>query len=550
MSYRAARQPAELAVEIETTGGSRFILDSDTTTPGNRPLSLSFRTQRGDGFADGSMTLRRSVLRDWPDLSLLNTVRFIGGDGQIAYEARIGGISREVSTEGHSITLPLQGWMAHAKAKRFREIYIDRDTSRWTGEPSNARKLAMISAAAPKNYLSGTAASEPDPDGNPAVLLQHTRLADVAATRRSTAECWYDPGGIALGGIGGSFLDRDKATAAALAAGSWYAAALLSSDDVLGASDSTANLCGTSAAFSATATGDRRYGMLQFLYYATFTGDGEWSAWFRNIYVTGAHGLTVASGGLTASEMITDSAARFAPMLDTSNVTATTYPIQQAEAIEPTYPYDFWQRLNQLHLWELSVWEDRALHFAPPAPMDDYDWQVRTDDPGVSLSFGGDTVTDLYNGVEVSFTDIYTSRSRRITPEDYDELADSDPDNPATLTGEARWYPCDLAYPVAEADAVQYGRATLAEAIRAKSPVQITAGYYVRDRAGNPQPAWKVRCGERIAITDHPNDAPRRIIDTSYTHDGRGLVISADRASSHLSAVIDRITLARTAAGL
>nr|MBA2714205.1 hypothetical protein [Rubrobacteraceae bacterium] len=62
--------------------------------------------------------------------------------------------------------------------------------------------------------------------------------------------------------------------------------------------------------------------------------------------------------------------------------------------------------------------------------------------------------------------------------------------------------------------------------------------------------ASKVRCGQRVAITDHPNDAPRRIIDTSYSHDGRGLTISADRASSQLSAVVDRISLARTASNL
>lgn len=550
--YRAARKASRLAVEIETADGVRFTLDSDATRAEDRPVQISFRTQRGDGFADGSMTLRRSVLRDYPDLTLLNTVRFIGADGQIAYEGRIGGIARESSSDGHSITLPLQGWMAHAKAKRFRELYVDRDLSRWVNTPSNARQLQTIAAAAPKNYLSGASDVQFDPASQlPAVRQQITRIADTAATRRTTAECWYYANGIPIGAIAGGYGDKDKSTNAALPSGTWYASAGLETADTLTGSNATANLAGTTSPWSVSASATRYYAWLQFLFYGTSTADGEWSAYYRNPYVVGTHGLTLSSGGLTVSQMIKDSAARFAPKLDTTNVTDTTYPVQHAVAVDPVFPYDFWQQLNQLHLWELSVWEDRSLYFQAPSSLDDYDWQVRTDDPGVSLTFAGDSVTELYSGVEVNFTDLYTQLPKRITPDNYPaDLADTDADNPATKAGEPRWYPYDLAFPATEADAVQYGRAQLAEVIRAKSPVQINAGFTIRDRAGNPQPTWKVRAGDRIAITDHPNDAPRRIVDTSYTHDGRGLSISADRASSQLAAVIDRISLARTAASL
>ena len=73
----------------------------------------------------------------------------------------------------------------------------------------------------------------------------------------------------------------------------------------------------------------------------------------------------------------------------------------------------------------------------------------------------------------------------------------------------------------------------------------------IRDRQGNLHPGYKVRCGERIIIADHPNDSPRRIVDTSYTAGGGGrLEISTDSATRRLEGLFDRIETARQAANL
>lgn len=548
---RPQRPSLKLHVEVETVDGSIHRWDSDDLTPQNRPLSVSWRTQRGDGFADGSLSLRRDVLKDWPDLNLVDTVRIIGADGGVRYEGRNVNNGRETGDNGPQFSIQLAGWMSHAKDRRMREIYIDRDRSRWMNEPSLSRQTQLIAASAPKNYLTGTSEEQFDPGSSqPSIHQQHTRLADTTSTRRSTAETWYSAGGIPIGLIGGEYADKDASVNAALAGAIWYSGAILSNDDLGTTIDGGANLAGTSGSWSVAATGTRKFAFLDFLFYSTFTGDGEWDAWWKNIYAMGTHGLALAGEGLTASQMIRDSATRFCPKLDVSGVDDTSYPIRHAAVVEAAYPYDFWLQLNTAHLWELSVWEDRKLFFTAPLPLDDYDWQVRTDDPGVTVQYGGTALADLGNGVEVAFDDLDSGTRKLITPEDYSDLADPDPNNPLSKAGVQKWLTYDVPFPTLEADAVQYGRMYLQEAIRAKAPATINTGFWVRDRGGAWQPASKIRCGERIAITNHPNDAPRRIVDSNYTHDGRGLVISADRASTRMSAITDRISLARTAASL
>lgn len=550
MARRPQRPSLKLHVEVETVDGSIHRWDSDDLTPQNRPLSVSWRTQRGDGFADGSLSLRRDVLKDWPDLNLVDTVRIIGADGGVRYEGRNVNNGRETGDNGPQFSIQLAGWMSHAKDRRFREIYIDRDLNRWTTAPSQKRQLNLLAAATKHLYANSSADVQPDPTtGQPSVRLQRSRIA-ASASVNNICEAWYSAGGVPIGVVAGTYSDKDQGNAAFNAA-LWYCAAHLSSDDLHTALDSTAGLDGTSGSFSVSATGTRLFATLQQIFSGgALTLDGEWNSWFSNLYVLGTHGLAIANNGLTVSQMIKDSAARFCPRLDTSGIEDTTYPIRHAAPVDPTYPFDFWLQLNTAHLWELSVWEDRKLFFTAPLPLDDYDWQVRTDDPGVTVQYGGTALADLGNGVEVAFDDLDSGTRKLITPEDYSDLADPDPNNPLSKAGVQKWLTYDVPFPTLEADAVQYGRMYLQEAIRAKAPATINTGFWVRDRGGAWQPASKIRCGERIAITNHPNDAPRRIVDSNYTHDGRGLVISADRASTRMSAITDRISLARTAASL
>src|SRR5206468_3486810 len=100
-----------------------------------------FRTKRGEGFSDSNLTLARRIDRDYVDVNLLDNVVIHGAEGSIAYEGRVQGVPRSLSSS-HSLTMQAVGWMAHTRDRKMSEIYVDRDLSRW-GTTSAARRLAV-----------------------------------------------------------------------------------------------------------------------------------------------------------------------------------------------------------------------------------------------------------------------------------------------------------------------------------------------------------------------------------------------------------------------
>jgi hypothetical protein len=92
------------------------------------------------------------------------------------------------------------------------------------------------------------------------------------------------------------------------------------------------------------------------------------------------------------------------------------------------------------------------------------------------------------------------------------------------------------------AAAAQIGRIALAEFNLPKAPGTITVTGHIKDRAGHWQQGWRVRAGDTVAITDHPNDRPRLVTETTWDHDSKTLTISVEGPAHRLDAVLDRIT--------
>jgi hypothetical protein len=91
--------------------------------------------------------------------------------------------------------------------------------------------------------------------------------------------------------------------------------------------------------------------------------------------------------------------------------------IQHLAFNERTYPYDAFLEINKFHLWHLGVWEGKRLDFRP-YDLTDYDWEIRTDDPGTTFSPQGPSTEDLFNGIVVTYTDILTGVVTDVTPDD------------------------------------------------------------------------------------------------------------------------------------
>jgi hypothetical protein len=429
--------------------------------------------------------------------------------------------------------------MAHAKDRKFTELYVDRDTSSWT-EPLLVRKAAFAGS----NDFGSTSWSA-DSSGLVCPLPNQALGAQVIA------ETWYiAPSGVTVGKV--MYVGTDSNLPAGYEAPKLYANSatngLGSSGDVAATFDSTLR--------TATPTIATRY--VYWRHYANGTAATPAVGSNRRISAVGVygnHGLTSRAidsstpDGFYASDVIKNIVSRFCPKLNTAGVQDTTYVIPHLVFRERTFPYDAFLEVNKYHLWELAVWENKTVHFGP-TDMSDYDWEVRTDDPGTSFEWQGDSTEDHFNGIVVQFTNTSTGRQETLTPDDTPALADTSVENPATTHGIDRWDEIQLSTPTTAAAAAEIGRIALAERNQPKAPGSIRIQGHIKDRAGHWQQAWKVRAGDTISITNHPNDRPRLVTETSWDHDSRTLTVAVDSSMMRLDAILDRVQTALTAANL
>jgi hypothetical protein len=532
------RPPLGLQAELVYPDGTTVRWDSDSREAKDTPMGLSFKTQRYTGFADATFTLPRLPGRDYPDLGLLDAINLVGYDGSVAYEGWAGSIPRSLQ-QTPQVALQMQGWMQHAKDETFVECYVDRDLSKWVG-PSRSRLVELVAG----NFSVGSSGQVFDASGTPGVELA---LSDSwASPYKPLAEALWAPApGITLGAIYYNVLG----VSVAIGEPNWNLYAGLASNDDL-ASPTSKRITGVESGY---VTGEGPVGFLQF--FETTTPGGTQGATFyahMGSAVYGAHGLTRRGsdpGGFYVSDMMANIASRWTPKLDTSGIEDTTFVVPHASFLDDTAPYNAWQTLNAYHRWEMAVYEGRKLLFYPN-DLTDYDWEVRASDPGTTFQLQGDDYTHLCNGVTVRYTDLNTGYETRLSPDDFAELRDESPDNPANLNSRRLYTPMSLSVPTTQEAALQIGRTYLAEFNQAQAPGAITVQGHVRDRAGHWQQAWKVRAGDRLLISDLSNDAVRVVGETSWDHDSKTLTIAVDSSLKRLDPILARLGVAIEASNL
>lgn len=540
-----------LSVEIEKPDGTTFYrYDGSQYAPAAEiPVNISFSTKRMEGFERGSFILRRRIDLEWPDIELFDTVRFIAPDASIVYEGRVAAMPRSLDADGHQILVECVGWMAHARDRKLSEVYVDADLSSWE-QPTLARQAGLRTsnfAIDPFSIVAGVGST------HASALVLRTEGSWVSPFKRVSEALYVFPEGSS--GFGAVYFWSLLSQAGS----SWthqfgtsadgnYAVPFEQSGN-FGAADT--------AGYWAPATVSnrgQRYGHVHWYFNATPAGSvgADFSNSLRLLRVYGNHGLTLQGEnpkGYFVSDMIRDICERWCPELDPSGIDATDYPVPHAAFRERVHPYDAWLTLNSYHLWELAVWEGRKLHYSQ-IDATDYDWEVRLDDPGVSINLQGDSTEDLANGIVVEYTNVLTGQRDVLTPDDAPELADASADNPANKAGLDVWTEISLSYPSDAAGAAQVGRAALAEFNQAKAPGTITVTGHVRDRTGNFRPAWEVRAADTISVTNHPNDRARVVSETSFDQTSKVLSVSVDTTAKYLDAFFDRVATALQAANI
>jgi hypothetical protein len=524
------KPPVELFAEVTDASGSKYRWAANERA-GSRPQGLSFRTKLGEGFSDANLSLSRRVDLDYQDLDLVNDLSLYGLDGTTAYEGRIVSLPREV-TDRHQVGVTVAGWISHMTDRTFSQVFIDRDTSRW-GAPNLGRQLDLINQTRSFNKEIAWEA-----DGGSIRLNMNTQGGAIG-TPITNAEVWYKaPAGVKIAEL---FYKASQ-----VGDFGFWERAVYATDNPGSGRTKIEDLRTNNVAHGVQIPNFQYVTIYADTANIALTPSAGQTIIVSKVGVVGDHALPTYTGdpnelpGYRVSDMLRYIVQQYCPLLNPSGITDTSYVVQHAAYIDPTSPYDAALDLNKYHLWNLAVWDNRRVVFAP-TDTTDYVWEIRTDDPGVTFSPQGRSIDDLHNGVVVTYQDVLTGTQEILTPLEFGDLKDSDPDNIWNRQQIEHWKTVPLSTPTLREQALQIGRAVLGESNRPRQPGTITVRNHLRDRSGNWQQAWKVRAGDTIALTNFPSDNPRLIHETSWDDATKTLTISVDGPPDALDAINDRI---------
>ncbi len=528
----------ELHAEVETAEGQTYRWDANARNVENRPSGINFSHKIMEGCANGGCVLPRKPGSEWPDLGLYDTLRFVTLAGEVVSEHRVARLAGDTDSEKARIGVLGGSWMSHGRDRPMLPfLYIASGSSGWGGMPQ-----------ARKDAINGGGSYVPT-DGSVADGVVLTRLPQPTWTAGSLprAEAWFVPPAGAKIGIFDCDVDRAPGADNMEATAAFEWGIYLSTDDEGAVTDYGGDLqpSGASASDSLSAsTSDGSFAFVSLLYsvaYATDDSLDRTMLWTPTLH--GTHGLTDQGGGYLVSDMIAHSASLYAPLLDTSQLEATTHIVEHAIEYGLIDPYDFWLRLNKYEMRNLAVRPGRILT-NQPLSTDTVTWRVRRGDPGTRIQFSGPATENIVNGVIVSYQDVSTMRSTIITPDDDDRLRDDDPRIAANRHGIKAWEPIQLPDPDSEAGAIRYGQLVLGRLNRHRRPGKITISGHIRDDAGNWHQAFKVRDGDTILVEDDEGNAegvPLIVHECSWNGDAKTESITVDAESQDADALLDQV---------
>lgn len=538
--------PYRLAISVTHADGGVTRWGPDELDARDIAKSIGWRTAIPGGFKDFTCSLLRPGQRSYQDQALFDNVRCYGPGNETGFDGRAVMFPR---SEDGRVQPAAIGWAAHLEDNRaFREIYVDRDLSRWVG-PSVQRRLNLAAASA--QYENGPQVLPDTATGQPS--LQTPFMGPWAASRYS--EAFYLSAGIPIGSLYYAW-KRDPAVVAATPPWTW--ASYLATDDVYSAIDGGANLLAAGpGAGTLAATGPRYAAAVQ----QTFGGAGggagtNFGIFWTCLAVYGNHGLTkrglagaTNAQGFYGADVIADVVARAAPLLRFTtgaggSIEPSLFVIPHLAFTDPVTGADAISLVNGYHLNEWGVYDDREFFWRSPDP-DRLTWRAKLTN-GARLGLEGDDANNLFNGIFVTYQDPSGRAATVGPPGTYADansalLVDTDPENPVNQHGLTRIAHLEVGQVTTLAGAIKVGEVWLAEHRLPTRRGQLNLTGMVEHPTKGMRPVWAVRAGDYVDIIERPDEPPRRIIETAYAHDERQLQSSLDNTVFNLDALFERI---------
>jgi len=541
--------PYALALSITSAGGQITRWGPDALEPQSVPTGLAFTTSIPGGFKDMTHSLLRRIDVDFPDEALFDSVRIYGPGNETAWEGRMAQFPRQHADQ-FSVNPGAVGWSAHLlDDPSFREIYVDRDLSKW-GSPSLQRRLDLA------NQPTGQTDGQVVADATTGQAGFATRILGAWGFAMGS-EAVYDAHGLDIGSI---YYAWKKNVNVAAAAGNWSWVVGAYTTDTLASGVATSNLqaAGPSTGPLTVSGSGQKFGYIDLRNSAAGgTAGAEYMVAWIVLAVYGTHGVTqhglnttAEAFGYYASDVIADIVGRAAPLLTYTtgiggSIEDTSFVIPHLSFLEPTTASDAISLVNSYHLYEWGVYDNREFFWRAPS-LERLVWEARLSG-GARISLEGDDANNIFNGVFVTYTDPSGRKSTVGPPGSVADatdarLADTTETNPINAHGiPRRWGKLDISNVTTQAGAIQLGSVWLAEHNLPTRRGQLTLTGMVDHPIQGPRPVWAVRAGDSIRLADRPDDPVRRIIETSYDHDSRTLTASLDNTVFKLEAIMERM---------
>jgi hypothetical protein len=508
-----------IAAQVNLTDGRSIRFGPDEADAENIPSAISFETTNPGGFSSGSITLPRPENLYADDAKLFSDVRLYGPGDVTYYEGLITGVPQIGTTE---IQLELSGWSSVLERyQTFREIFVDRDLSRWSEMGTTLRLFFTNNGY---TYQGGPAVEASDT--GPTLLLAAS-LGQVNPVNHA----WYTATpGCRVGSI---YYEMTSISS------SVYTGAIgVSNDLAMTATSSTGDLLtGSNSSATGTFTASHpnpdsaSHAYLEFLAGGGENPSSDKRFAIKNLAVYGNHGLTkrgTAPEGFYASDVIAYIVGK-ASVLNVGEIESTSFVIPHLTFTEDTDLRTAIERVtafggnqNVAHDW--GVYDNREFYWQSPGTYG-RTWRVRREVNTTSSSDGPDADRRIA-GIKVLYEDA-AGTQKSVGPvgsnSDYEtnDLLDADPDNPAHRIPGAFAVesigiaPIETGYTYSRL-AVNAGIMLLNERNRLDWRGSIEISGEVEDTSGNVFPVSQVRAGDRIEIAD--DERTHTVTATSYDH--------------------------------
>ena len=392
-------EPAQLrVVTLPPTGGRGW----DLTDPAE---GLSWSNINPGGDEQSQFTVKRNWAQGAPEIALGHILRVEDGL-DVLFQGRVEENDRQVENS-ERIGVTAYGLGIRLKDDKFREIYADRDLTRW-GEASRARRIDLLNAG---YAYQGGPSVVPDPtNGAPAIRLG---WSGVWADQQDT-EALYDAEAELIASIYYEW-ERGALTDSTDTDFSWVIGA--ADDDELSAgNEESANLRASgpgSGTFTPSAA--KRFAHLRFRHdeLASAGIDGrEISLFWNDLTVYGGHSLTKRGsdpGGFYVSDLVRDVAGRAAG-IRVRRIDSMEFIVPHCLFRDPAMHEDAVAEINKYAAYNWGTWgPDSALdpstdgHFDFTARTNDAHWLARRADcDDIQLHV---ELSTLFNVVDVVYTD-------------------------------------------------------------------------------------------------------------------------------------------------